>query len=106
MSKIKVKNIASGELIEVPFAHAMEVLLPQKKYELADDEIRAALDNPINQETGESNFDEESIKAKFLRTDLTDILDRAEIKYPPNSNKGELLRLIKQSKLMGVDLGD
>ena len=99
---VKVENIKSKETIEVPFAHAIGVLLPQGNYKLVEEVIRDAVNNPVEIETGKATFDEEALKV--TRAEMCAILDGADVKYPANANKANLLDLIKKNKLIGVQV--
>ena len=90
---MKLVHIATQKEIDVPFAHAINVLIPQGKYEAVDASIEAGV-KPAEED---DSLKGQSVNEEITRAGLMKMLDDREVKYRPTELKADLLALVEKA---------
>jgi hypothetical protein len=90
---MQVQNVSTKTIIDVPFAHAINVLLPQGKYIAVDDKVQLGSQDEQEDDSLHGN----PIDEEITRKGLMDMLDAKEIKYRPTEKKADLLAMVQKA---------
>ena len=99
---MQVKHVSTDKIIDVPFAHAVNVLIPQGKY-IAVDEVISLGGKEIEED---DSLEGTSINEEVTRKGLMEMLDAKEVKYRPTEKKADLLEMVQKAYNIKVNNGD
>lgn len=99
---MEMKHKESGKVIDVSFEHAVNVLIPQGKYEPLEDMVEVGKQIVAEDDSLEGR----SINDEVTRKQLMEMLDKKEVIYRPTEKKADLLEMVQKAYNIRVKDGN
>lgn len=99
---MQMKNIESGYIIDVPFDHAVNVLIPQGRYEPVMDMVEVGK----MQVEEDDSLEGRPINEEVTRKQLMEMLDAKDVIYRPAEKKADLLEMVQKAYNIRVTDGN
>lgn len=99
---MQMKNIESGNIIDVPFDHAVNVLIPQGRYEPVADMVEVGK----MQVEEDDSLEGRPINEEVTRKQLMEMLDAKDVIYRPAEKKADLLEMVQKAYNIRVTDGN
>ncbi len=90
---MQMKHNESGNIIDVPFDHAINVLIPQGRYTPVEDMVSVGKKEIPEDDSLEGT----SVNEEVTRKQLMSMLDAKEVIYRPSEKKADLLALVEKA---------